>query len=217
MDLLDTNGEVVVKDLYGNLMGKTNAESVVILDIPTGRFTNAAVIHLRRGDLSGLTLPSTSDGAKTEGEVTVYEGLVYIDEDGDGLDSDQERQLGTSDYCVDTDGDGVSDYDEVFVYHTDPCKADKDKDKDKDKDRDKDKNKKTGVIYVDQAVGDDRHTGRTCDVAGQDRPKKTIHTGMAAVDADGAHTLVIKSGAYNENLNISGKDVKVSIEGNVRL
>lgn len=62
VDLLDTNGAVVVEDLYGNLMEGTNEETVVLLDVPTASFTNAAVIQLRRGT----------------GDVMVYEGLVVI-------------------------------------------------------------------------------------------------------------------------------------------
>ena len=116
---------------------------------------------------------------------------------------------------MDTDGDGISDYNEVFTYHTDPCKPDKDGDEDDDGDTDKDK---TGIIYVDQARGNDTFTGRVPAISGKKKgPKKTIHKGMAAVDADGAHTLIIKSGAYNENLDLRGKNVKVVIEGNVRL
>jgi hypothetical protein len=55
-----------------------------------------------------------------------------VDEDNDGLDRELEQQLGTSDYNADTDGDGLSDYDEVFVYGTDPTNPDTDGDGMKD-------------------------------------------------------------------------------------
>ena len=112
MDLLDTNENVVAGDLFGNLHSGSNAEAVVYLNIPLQTHADAAVIHLRRG----------------LGEVAVYESLLYVDTDGDGLDADQEAQAGTSDYTADSDSDGLTDYGEVFTYGTDPRHADTDGD-----------------------------------------------------------------------------------------
>ncbi len=50
------------------------------------------------------------------------------DSDLDGLGDAQEKQLGTDLAKIDTDGDGLTDYDEVQTYHTDPLKADTDGD-----------------------------------------------------------------------------------------
>lgn len=55
-------------------------------------------------------------------------GLLAQDEDGDGLSSEQEAVLGTDPARADTDGDGLSDGDEFFLYFTDPLKADTDED-----------------------------------------------------------------------------------------
>ena len=116
MDLLATNGATLVTNLFGNIQYGSNTEVTVCLDVPLATYTNAAVIHLRRGS----------------GETRVYESLVYIDEDGDGLDREMEAQLGTSDNNADSDGDGLSDYDEVFIYGTNPMNADTDGDGMKD-------------------------------------------------------------------------------------
>ncbi len=57
-----------------------------------------------------------------------------IDEDSnedldlDGLTNKQEKEYGTSIELYDTDMDGLSDYDEIFVYKTDPLKKDTDND-----------------------------------------------------------------------------------------
>ncbi|MDP2991274.1 MAG: hypothetical protein Q8O57_12010, partial [Kiritimatiellota bacterium] len=111
LDLLDTNATVVGADLFGNLMAGSNMETIVVLPVPLATNAAAATIQLRRGS----------------GELTVYEGLLYIDEDGDGLDADQEKQLGTSDHNSDTDGDGLADGSEV-ASGTNPLNPDTDGD-----------------------------------------------------------------------------------------
>ncbi|MDP4117226.1 MAG: binary toxin-like calcium binding domain-containing protein, partial [Bacteroidota bacterium] len=50
------------------------------------------------------------------------------DIDNDGLTNDEEEQLGTDPRNPDTDGDGLTDGQEVKLYHTDPLKADTDGD-----------------------------------------------------------------------------------------
>ena len=50
------------------------------------------------------------------------------DPDGDGLTNIQELNFGTNMMNVDTDFDGLSDYDEVMTYRTDPLRPDTDSD-----------------------------------------------------------------------------------------
>ncbi len=52
-----------------------------------------------------------------------------IDSDRDGLDDTREKQLGTDIGKTDTDGDGLSDADEVIIWKTDPLNPDTDGDK----------------------------------------------------------------------------------------
>ncbi len=53
---------------------------------------------------------------------------ALADADNDGLTNKEERELGTDPHNPDTDGDGLSDGDEVHKYHTDPLKVDTDGD-----------------------------------------------------------------------------------------
>lgn len=112
VDLYGAGG--VVTNLPDVLMQGSEAVVTNLVAIPFGACGDPAAggILIRRGT----------------GEVTVYESLLYVDQDGDGLDADQEAQLGTSDQNADSDGDGLSDGDEVFKYHTNPAAADTDGD-----------------------------------------------------------------------------------------
>lgn len=56
-----------------------------------------------------------------------------IDFDDDGITTIEEYDIGTSPFCVDTDGDLLSDYDEINKYKTNPCNSDTDDDKANDK------------------------------------------------------------------------------------
>ena len=51
-----------------------------------------------------------------------------VDSDNDGLPDTQEAQLGTDPHNPDTDGDGLTDGDEVLIWKTDPLNSDTDGD-----------------------------------------------------------------------------------------
>lgn len=84
-------------------------------------------------------------GSDTEVNALVDVGLVWrwgayvpqklvpvdgpLDSDGDGLSDDEEINIyGTDPYNPDTDGDGLTDYEEVKIYGTDPLNPDSDYD-----------------------------------------------------------------------------------------
>lgn len=60
--------------------------------------------------------------------LTVLGGMADDDEDGDGILTIIEILLGCNPDNPDTDGDGLNDYDELFVYGTNPLAADSDGD-----------------------------------------------------------------------------------------
>ncbi len=83
-------------------------------------------------------------GNSTEANMTIDAGLVWhwgarlppdfvasggrLDSDGDGLPDDEEAIWGTDPFNPDTDGDGLLDGEEVYVYKTDPLNPDTDYD-----------------------------------------------------------------------------------------
>jgi hypothetical protein len=79
-------------------------------------FTGLAVIVL----MFTFVLPVIEAGEKS--------GDSVQDLDRDGLENRLEAELGTNPRSFDTDGDGLSDYDEHCKYRTDPTKKDSDSD-----------------------------------------------------------------------------------------
>lgn len=61
-------------------------------------------------------------------QVLCYEYTGSMDADQDGLLAEEELEYGTSDNAIDTDGDGLSDYDEVRIHGTGPTFTDTDGD-----------------------------------------------------------------------------------------
>lgn len=57
-----------------------------------------------------------------------FPSVVQADRDADGLTDDQERQQGTNPNLADSDGDELSDAEEVRVYQTNPLRQDTDGD-----------------------------------------------------------------------------------------
>ena len=83
------------------------------------------------GQDAGITTPPT---ANTQPDLTpeiIDDRILFgepIDTDGDGLDQNRESQLSTDPNNWDTDGDELSDGDEVIIWKTDPLDPDTDGD-----------------------------------------------------------------------------------------
>jgi outer membrane protein OmpA-like peptidoglycan-associated protein len=60
--------------------------------------------------------------------LTFLGGIGPKDSDADGLTDNEEKKIGTDPKKADTDGDGVSDYEEFYTHQTNPLKADTDGD-----------------------------------------------------------------------------------------
>lgn len=77
------------------------------------------------------------------------EGRVYADSDGDLLPDELEAGLGTSPLLVDTDGDGISDFDEITITMTDPLVYDSDDNGVGDGDEDPDGDGLTNLFEIE--------------------------------------------------------------------
>ena len=71
------------------------------------------------------------------------------------------------------------------------------------------------VIYVSRQIGHDMLSGKSPLVEGTEGPKQAITSGLGVMPERG--TMVIKSGVYEEGLNIVGRGIRVNIDGNVRI
>ncbi|MEM7394634.1 MAG: hypothetical protein AAF492_20045, partial [Verrucomicrobiota bacterium] len=104
INLLDAQRNRIATGLGTNLITATEAVTQTVVELPLTNFSNEAYLEINWTN---------------SGEVTLYSAQLYIDQDGDFLDLDQEIQLGTRDDTDDTDGDGYRDYVE-FLCQSDP-------------------------------------------------------------------------------------------------
>ncbi|MEM7789968.1 MAG: hypothetical protein AAF546_01090 [Verrucomicrobiota bacterium] len=103
--------------------------------------------------------------------------------------------------AIDTDGDGVSDYAEDLIAHTDLSNP-------------YDNHPIHGSpVYVDSVHGNDSHSGRVpAGYYSYDGPKQTITSGLTASNDNGL--LVVAPGTYPEStINLSGKDITIQLSG----
>ncbi|MDF7808818.1 lectin-like protein [Pontiellaceae bacterium B12219] len=112
--LLDAGGQVLGENLSGDLVVGSSNQIYRLVSIPVADYPTASTIS--------LVVPEGT------GPFSLYTTILYIDEDQDGLDADQELQVGTSDQNPDSDGDGLSDSREVFETKSNPLILDSDGD-----------------------------------------------------------------------------------------
>jgi outer membrane protein OmpA-like peptidoglycan-associated protein len=100
-----------------------NLGNEVLLDI-SGHYTYA-----KTDDLNYFNNPVANDGYFDFGVgLTFVMGSTDADEDGDGLSSSMEKEIGTDPNEFDTDLDKLSDGDEINIYRTNPLNPDSDND-----------------------------------------------------------------------------------------
>lgn len=217
VNLVDPNGLCVVSNLFGNLLLGSMKESDLKMNLPLRIYPSAWGIQIARG----------------YGDITVYNSVLYVDEDGDDLDAAQEAQIGTSDRNSDSDGDSMADDWEV-LHGSNPCVNDSiPAGRESRRRSEMSTNRKHGRpktiprehyqsrqthIYVDVMCGDDEFDGRSPVVdhmRAKGGPKKTIDAGINA--AEPGDTIEISAGVYDEQIDLCRKNVNVVFRGKVVL
>lgn len=111
IDLSDPDGDglsTYVEGIYGTDPTKPDTDDDGLSD-----YTEIVVLG------TNPMLPDTDENGILDGDE---------DYDGDGIDNKTEQEMGTVLYSPDSDFDGIYDYDEINVYHTDPLNEDSDGD-----------------------------------------------------------------------------------------
>jgi pimeloyl-ACP methyl ester carboxylesterase len=106
--------------LYIGLDLPISREHALDVEVPLAQYA---------GQTNRLIIMLTSRGATNAVAQVDHLALSEVeDPDGDGLTTEQEQTCGTDPLKTDTDGDGLTDGDELHIYHTDPLLADSDHD-----------------------------------------------------------------------------------------
>jgi hypothetical protein len=127
---------------YSSVTNKQNNNTQVISDLENNSDLDASDVDLS-GDIFATdninddldtNLATSTEPEKTDDE-KIDDALIFgqlIDTDGDGLDDVREADLGTDPKNWDSDGDDLSDGDEVIIWKTQPLNPDTDDDGFKD-------------------------------------------------------------------------------------
>lgn len=123
----------MIENNYSQIpMDHTSSKKKVFFLIGGGVFLLLALgivffFVLKKDSTSQNTDPESNTPEVTQVTQPV-EDPFPLDKDRDGLEDSKEKELGLSNLNFDTDGDGLSDVDEIEVWKTDPKKFDSDSD-----------------------------------------------------------------------------------------
>lgn len=198
VDLVDASGVVIVGDLFGNLVQGSGELLRLCLpvEIPPDA-PNPIAVGLRTGD----------------GLIAVYESLLYVHRGsavsmpGGEVPPDRSPAALRQAATIDPGSNTLRPQSRVDAPERSPTSSQATTVQQRAA-----SGGNSGIIYVDQSIGNDTFTGlRRARGTGDAGPKKTINAGLRA--ARPGWTVQVAPGTYKENVRVSG--VRVRIHGRV--
>lgn len=197
VDLLGTNAMPVAINLAGNLLGTGSSSTNILISLPLADYPAATVIVLRRG----------------KGELTVPLVLLAVDEQSanptltgttaNKMSSERRHSSGGDISAPDTGRvapPNVNASSTTQEWQSQPHAA---------------PSRAKVTWHVRAAGGRDSYSGRAVAWNGQHGPFATVNKALSA--AQSGDTVIIAEGHYDENVDLSGRDVQVLINGKVDL
>ena len=121
-----TTSNAAIASISADGLVTAGASGTVVIQAANDGASGIVIVHVVLGGASHGGIPDS--WAIANGLDPNNPTMPFEDPDRDGLTNLQEYQLGTDPNKADTDGDGLSDGDEVNKYHTSPLIADTDGD-----------------------------------------------------------------------------------------
>ena len=215
LSLADTNLVEVATNLYGNLMLGGNELVRIEMPVPLAANAAAAIIRLHRGTGEIAVYDVVLRELTAQMEAILYEGDLGGEEMGLPLPGNDTLPTGSETDGVVPDSSGT-DQSVLLSDENSPEDLPADGTNGAPVAARLPSPSNHGIIYVDQKLGDDRLLGFSPTVGTVGGPKRTIAAGIRAAVAP-ADRLIVRSGAYGEDLDIAGKDINVYLAGKVDL